>query len=99
MARHVRGNAKPLLQLLAILNGHIIIPVDLPSTGDAFEVFSVKSQGVSSCRLTTIIRQIHIREGSAKAASVGALISNTFWPVIRQCLAQHPGDSKLVARM
>ena len=47
-------------------------------------------------RLTTIIRQIHIREGTAKAASVGALISNTFWPVIRQCLAQHPGDSKLV---
>ncbi|CAL1144993.1 unnamed protein product [Cladocopium goreaui] len=49
-------------------------------------------------RLTTIIRQIHIREGSAKAASVGALISNTFWPVIRQCLAQHPGDSKLVEK-
>ena len=47
MARHVRGNAKPVLQLLAILNGHIIIPVDLPSSGDAFEVFSVKSQGVT----------------------------------------------------
>ncbi|CAJ1383125.1 unnamed protein product [Effrenium voratum] len=49
-------------------------------------------------RLTTIIRQVHIREGTAKAVSVGALISNTFWPVIRQCLAQHPGDSKLVEK-
>ncbi|CAK9092789.1 Transportin-3 (Importin-12) (Imp12) (Transportin-SR) (TRN-SR) [Durusdinium trenchii] len=49
-------------------------------------------------RLTTIIRQIHIREGSAKAACVGQLISSTFWPVIRQCLAQHPADSKLVEK-
>eukprot|EP00913_Durusdinium_trenchii_P014011 g13156.t1 len=49
-------------------------------------------------RLTTIIRQIHIREGSAKAACVGHLISSTFWPVIRQCLAQHPADSKLVEK-
>jgi len=49
-------------------------------------------------RLTTIIRQIHVRDGTAKAVSVGILISNTFWPVIRQCLAQHPGDSKLVEK-
>jgi len=49
-------------------------------------------------RLTTIIRQVHVREGTAKAASIGVLISNTFWPVIRQCLAQHPGDSKLVEK-
>ncbi|CAE7731438.1 Tnpo3 [Symbiodinium sp. CCMP2592] len=43
-------------------------------------------------------RQIHVRDGTAKAVSVGILISNTFWPVIRQCLAQHPGDSKLVEK-
>ena len=46
-------------------------------------------------RLTTIIRQLHVRNGSGKAVSVGQLITSTFWPVIRQCLAQHPADSKL----
>jgi len=49
-------------------------------------------------RLTYIIRQIHVREGSAKAITVGSLISNTFWPLIRQTLAQHPSDGKVVEK-
>eukprot|EP00439_Symbiodinium_sp_Y106_P076447 s127_g15.t1 len=61
------------------------------------KVYSV-GPAAKELTLTTIIRQIHVRDGTAKAVSVGILISNTFWPVIRQCLAQHPGDSKLVEK-
>lgn len=49
-------------------------------------------------RLTTIIRQINVRDGSVKAANVGTLISSTFWPVVRQTLAQHPSDGKVVEK-
>ncbi|CAE8695430.1 unnamed protein product, partial [Polarella glacialis] len=49
-------------------------------------------------RLTTIIRQISVREGTTKAADVGRLISSTFWPLIRQTLAQHPSDGKVVEK-
>eukprot|EP00932_Pfiesteria_piscicida_P002365 SRR837773.12301.p1 GENE.SRR837773.12301~~SRR837773.12301.p1 ORF type:complete len:512 (-),score=211.84 SRR837773.12301:4-1350(-) len=49
-------------------------------------------------RLTTIIRQIQVQSGSAKAVTVGALIANGFWPVARQCLEWHPTDSKLVEK-
>mmetsp|Transcript_100858 Transcript_100858/g.325559 ORF Transcript_100858/g.325559 Transcript_100858/m.325559 type:complete len:957 (-) Transcript_100858:114-2984(-) len=49
-------------------------------------------------RLTTIIRQVLVSSGSAKAANVGTLISNVFWPLIRQTLAQHPGDAKVVEK-
>merc|ERR1719188_355380 len=36
--------------------------------------------------------------GSAKAASVGALISNVFWPLVAKTLAQHPADPKVVEK-
>lgn len=49
-------------------------------------------------RLTTIIRQIHVGQGTAKAVNVGTLISSVFWPLIRQTLAQHPGDAKVVEK-
>jgi len=49
-------------------------------------------------RLTTIIRQIHVSDGSTKAIDVGNLITNNFWPVIRQCMAHHPSDAKLVEK-
>jgi len=49
-------------------------------------------------RLTTIIRQIHVQEGSVKAVNVGTLISSGFWPVARQTLEWHPGDSKVVEK-
>jgi len=49
-------------------------------------------------RLTTIIRQIRVQKGSPKAAAVGTLINNVFWPLIQQTLAQHPSDSKVVEK-
>jgi len=49
-------------------------------------------------RLTTIIRQIQVQDGSSKAVNVGTLISNGFWPVVRQTLEWHPGDSKVVEK-
>lgn len=32
------------------------------------------------------------------AAKVGALISNTFWPLLRQTISAHPGDGKVVEK-
>jgi transportin-3 len=49
-------------------------------------------------RLTYIIRLVNVREGSVKAVNVGAMISNTFWPLIRQTIAQHPSDPKVVEK-
>jgi len=49
-------------------------------------------------RLTTIIRQISVDLAAAKAGKVGTLVSNVFWPLIRQTLSQHPGDSKVVEK-
>lgn len=49
-------------------------------------------------RLTFIVRQIQVPSGSAKAAAVGMMITNYFWPLIRQTIAQHPADSKVVEK-
>jgi len=49
-------------------------------------------------RLTTIIRQISVQEGTTQAICVGTLISNGFWPVVRQTLEWHPSDSKVVEK-
>mmetsp|Transcript_121038 Transcript_121038/g.353709 ORF Transcript_121038/g.353709 Transcript_121038/m.353709 type:complete len:962 (-) Transcript_121038:341-3226(-) len=49
-------------------------------------------------RLTMVMKQIRVHQGSAKAVSVGTLISTVFWPLIRQTLAQHPGDPKVVEK-
>mmetsp|Transcript_88253 Transcript_88253/g.263153 ORF Transcript_88253/g.263153 Transcript_88253/m.263153 type:complete len:960 (-) Transcript_88253:318-3197(-) len=49
-------------------------------------------------RLTMVMKQIRVHQGSAKAASVGTLVSTVFWPLIRQTLAQHPGDPKVVEK-
>lgn len=45
-----------------------------------------------------VMKQIRVHQGSAKAVSVGTLISTVFWPLIRQTLAQHPGDPKVVEK-
>lgn len=49
-------------------------------------------------RLTTVIRMIRVAEGSAKAASLGTLINNVLWPLVRQSLSTHPGDAKVVEK-
>jgi transportin-3 len=49
-------------------------------------------------RLTTIIRHIIVSDGTAKACSVGALITNTLWPMVQQTLQAHPGDPKVVEK-
>mmetsp|Transcript_74396 Transcript_74396/g.162718 ORF Transcript_74396/g.162718 Transcript_74396/m.162718 type:complete len:954 (+) Transcript_74396:85-2946(+) len=49
-------------------------------------------------RLTTIIRQLQVQDGTSKAAILGTLISNGFWPVARQCIEWHPLDSKVVEK-
>lgn len=49
-------------------------------------------------RLTTVIRLLDVKAGSAKAAAVGMLISNTFWPLIRQTYSQHAADAKVVEK-
>mmetsp|Transcript_71912 Transcript_71912/g.113964 ORF Transcript_71912/g.113964 Transcript_71912/m.113964 type:complete len:965 (+) Transcript_71912:107-3001(+) len=49
-------------------------------------------------RLTTIIQKVKAKQGSALAADVGNLVNNTFWPLIRQTLATHPGDPKVVEK-
>merc|ERR1719326_1988169 len=49
-------------------------------------------------RLTTIIQKVKCKDGSAIAAAVGSLISNTFWPMLQQTLKAHPGDPKVVEK-
>lgn len=50
-------------------------------------------------RLTTIIRQIRCPDQSTpKATSLGTMILNTIWPLIRDTLAAHPGDAKVVEK-
>lgn len=49
-------------------------------------------------RLTTIVRQISVGPGTVKAADVGAMVSNVFWPLIKQTLQSHPGDAKVVEK-
>jgi len=49
-------------------------------------------------RLTTIIRQIIVSEGSPKAIAVGNMITNLLWPLVQQTLIAHSGDSKVVEK-
>lgn len=49
-------------------------------------------------RLTHIIQKVKAKPGSALAADVGNLVNKTFWPLIRQTLAAHPGDPKVVEK-
>lgn len=49
-------------------------------------------------RLTTIVRQITVREGTAKAVNVGNMITNYIWPIIRGTLSVHAADDKVVEK-
>lgn len=49
-------------------------------------------------RLTTIIQNLRVSEGSAKAACVGHLITNVIWPLVQQTLNAHPSDAKVVEK-
>lgn len=49
-------------------------------------------------RLTFIIRQVNVPTGSAKAVAVGSMITNYFWPLIRQTIATHPADANVVEK-
>lgn len=49
-------------------------------------------------RLTTVIRQIRVRDGSQKALACGALICNQLWPLMKQTIATYPGDPKVVEK-
>lgn len=49
-------------------------------------------------RLVSIIQKLKPGSGSAKAAAIGALICNIFWPQIRQTLTTHPADAKVVEK-
>eukprot|EP00927_Polykrikos_kofoidii_P033794 TRINITY_DN28635_c0_g1_i1.p1 TRINITY_DN28635_c0_g1~~TRINITY_DN28635_c0_g1_i1.p1 ORF type:complete len:979 (+),score=168.99 TRINITY_DN28635_c0_g1_i1:417-2939(+) len=49
-------------------------------------------------RLTMIVRQIDVQTGSTKAADVGNLVTNVFWPLIKQTVQAHPGDAKVVEK-
>lgn len=49
-------------------------------------------------RLTTIIRQLPKNAGAQKAANVGTLVSNYFWPMVQQTLATHSSDGKVVEK-
>jgi len=49
-------------------------------------------------RLTGIIRLVLVDAGSSKAASVGTMVSTIFWPLIKQTLASHPADGKVVEK-
>eukprot|EP00929_Paragymnodinium_shiwhaense_P119500 TRINITY_DN91410_c0_g1_i1.p1 TRINITY_DN91410_c0_g1~~TRINITY_DN91410_c0_g1_i1.p1 ORF type:complete len:963 (+),score=250.38 TRINITY_DN91410_c0_g1_i1:149-3037(+) len=49
-------------------------------------------------RMTMIIRNVEVNRGTEKAEKVGTLISNAFWPLIRQTLSTHPGDPKVVEK-
>eukprot|EP00408_Alexandrium_pacificum_P059873 CAMPEP_0171173964 /NCGR_PEP_ID=MMETSP0790-20130122/10488_1 /TAXON_ID=2925 /ORGANISM="Alexandrium catenella, Strain OF101" /LENGTH=936 /DNA_ID=CAMNT_0011638833 /DNA_START=59 /DNA_END=2866 /DNA_ORIENTATION=- len=49
-------------------------------------------------RLTMVMKEVRVHPGSAKAAAVGQLVREAFWPLIRQMLVQHPGDAKVVEK-
>lgn len=49
-------------------------------------------------RLTTIIRQFRVQEGSAKAITIGECIEKMLWPLVRQTLMNHATDSKVVEK-
>lgn len=49
-------------------------------------------------RITTVVRQIRVHDGSPKALACGALISNQLWPLMQQILNAYPGDPKVVEK-
>merc|ERR1719409_1556835 len=49
-------------------------------------------------RLTTVIRQLRVREGSRNAAVVGTLIDNFLWPLTRETMTAHPADPKVIEK-
>mmetsp|Transcript_71293 Transcript_71293/g.127063 ORF Transcript_71293/g.127063 Transcript_71293/m.127063 type:complete len:954 (-) Transcript_71293:100-2961(-) len=49
-------------------------------------------------RMTTIIQNLRVSEGSAKAANVGHLVTNVIWPLVQQTLNTHPTDAKVVEK-